>query len=504
MPATTPRITSTIVVSIACPSPSASHLGNLALFGCADESDNPPAGLRVVSFNFDSGLLAEDCILTGGQEELPAEKIDMDSQHRAVIVGGGFGGLYAAQELGKANVQVTLIDRRNFHLFQPLLYQVATGGLSPANIASPLRAVLKRQRNTRVLLGEVVQFDLERRLAILKDGTEPYDSLIVATGSRHHYFGHPEWEQFAPGLKSIEDATTIRRRILSAFELAERCGNSEDCRALMTFIIVGGGPTGVELAGAIGEVAHATLRGNFRSIDPAQARIILLEGTDRILGTYPPKLSAKAVKSLQRLGVTVRLNTLVTDVQADRVTVRTGDHSETIRAHTVLWGAGVEASPLAKALALASDAELDRAGRIIVQPDLTLPGHPEVFVVGDMVNYSYQGGKPLPGVAQVAMQQGRYAADLIQRRLRGAPPVPFHYHDRGSMATIGRAAAVADLGWIAFSGLLAWLAWLFIHILFLIEFENRILVLFQWAWNYFTLNRTARLITGADAAEKVK
>jgi NADH dehydrogenase len=428
----------------------------------------------------------------------------MDSGHRVVIVGGGFGGLYAAQALGQADVRVTLIDRRNFHLFQPLLYQVATGGLSPANIAVPLRAVLKRQANTRVLLGEVVGFDLERRVANLKDGTEPYDSLIVATGSRHHYFGHPEWEPFAPGLKSIEDATTIRRHILSAFEKAERCMDPEECRALMTFVIVGGGPTGVELAGAIGDVAHGTLRGNFRSIDPAQARIILLEGLDRILGTYPPKLSAKAVKSLQRVGVTVRTNTLVTDVRSGCVMIRCGDHTETICAHTVLWAAGVEASPLAKALAQASGAELDRAGRIIARPDLTLPGHPEVFVLGDMVNYSYQGGKPLPGVAQVAMQQGRYAADLIQRRLRGAPPVPFRYYDHGSMATIGRAAAVADLGWIAFSGLLAWLAWLFIHIIFLIEFQNRVLVLFQWAWNYFTRNRAARLITGSDAQEKVK
>ncbi len=426
----------------------------------------------------------------------------MDSRHRVVIVGGGFGGLYAAQALGKADVQVTLIDRRNFHLFQPLLYQVATGGLSPANIAAPLRDVLKRQKNTRVLLGEVVRFDLERRLVILKDGTEPYDSLIVAAGSQPHYFGHPEWEQFAPSLKTIEDATAIRRRVLSAFELAERCTDPEDCRALMTFIIVGGGPTGVELAGAIAEVAHSTLRGNFRSIDPAKSRIILLEGVDRILTAYPPKLSAKAVKSLNRLGVTVRTGTVVTDVQADRVTIRSGDQTETIRAHTVLWAAGVEASPLAKALAQATGAELDRAGRIIVQPDLSLPNHPEVFVLGDMVNYPYQGGKPLPGLAPVAMQQGRYVADLIQRRLRGAPPVPFHFRDHGSMATIGRAAAVADLGWISFSGWLAWLAWLFVHILFLIEFQNRVLVLFQWAWNYFTRNRVARLITFSESPVK--
>jgi NADH dehydrogenase len=426
----------------------------------------------------------------------------MDSRHRVVIVGGGFGGLYAAQALGKAAVQVTLIDRRNFHLFQPLLYQVATGGLSPANIAAPLRDVLKRQKNTRVLLGEVVNFDLPRRLAILKDGTEPYDSLIVAAGATHHYFGHPEWEQFAPSLKTIEDATAIRRRILSAFEKAERCTDPEECRALMTFLIVGGGPTGVELAGAIGDVAHATLRGNFRAIDPAQARIVLVEGLDRILHTYPPKLSAKAVKSLNRLGVSVRTGTVVMDVQTDRVTVRCGDQTETIRARTVLWAAGVEASPLARALAQASGAEVDRAGRIVVQPDLTLPGHAEIFILGDMANYPYQGGKPLPGLAPVAMQQGRYVADLIQRRLRGAAPVPFHFKDRGSMATIGRAAAVADLGWITFSGLIAWLAWLFVHILYLIEFQNRILVMFQWAWNYFTRNRAARLITGTEPTAK--
>jgi NADH dehydrogenase len=422
----------------------------------------------------------------------------VDSRHRVVIVGGGFGGLQAARSLRKANVQATLIDRRNFHLFQPLLYQVATGGLSPANIASPLRAVFKRQKNLRVLLGEVINFDLSRRLVILNDGSEPYDSLIVATGARHHYFGHPEWEQWAPGLKSIEDATTIRRRILLAFEQAERCSDAEARQALMTFLIVGGGPTGVELAGAIGEVAHATLRGNFRSIEPAQARIYLVEGLDRILTAYPPKLSAKAVQSLHRLGVTVRTATMVTDVQADRVALRSGATTETLRVHTVLWAAGVEASPLAKALAQASGAEIDRAGRVVVQPDMTLPSHAEVFVLGDMANYPHQDGKPLPGLAPVATQQGRYVAELIQRRLRGEAPRPFHYTNRGTMATIGRAAAVADLGWITFSGLLAWLAWLFIHILNLIEFQNRLLVMVQWAWNYLTRNRAARLITGTD------
>jgi NADH dehydrogenase len=426
----------------------------------------------------------------------------MNSSHRVVIVGGGFGGLYAAQALNKVPVRVTLIDRRNFHLFQPLLYQVATGGLSPANIAAPLRAVLKRQKNTHVLLGEVVGFDLDRRLVLLKDGSEPYDSLIVATGSHHHYFGHPEWGRHAPGLKSIEDATAMRRLILSAFERAERCTDPAECQALLTFVVVGGGPTGVELAGAIADVAHRTLRGNFRSINPAKARILLLEGLDRILSAYPPKLSDKAARSLTRLGVTLRTGTVVTDVQPDQVTVRCGDKAEVIRTCTVLWGAGVEASPLAKMLGQLTSAEVDRAGRVVVRPDMTLPGHEEIYVIGDMASYAHQDGKPLPGLAPVAMQQGRYVADLIQRRLRGAAPVPFVYRDRGTMATIGRAAAVADLGWITFSGWIAWLAWLFIHILFLIEFQNRMLVLFQWAWNYVTLNRSARLITGSDPSAK--
>jgi NADH dehydrogenase len=421
------------------------------------------------------------------------------SAHRVVIVGGGFGGLYAAKALRKAPVELTLLDRRNFHLFQPLLYQVATGGLSPANIAAPLRAVLKRQRNTRVLMGEAVGFDLPGRAVLLKDGSRlPYDSLLVATGSTHHYFGHPEWEKVAPSLKSVEDATAIRRRVLFAFEAAERHGDPAERQAWLTFVIVGGGPTGVELAGTLGEMAHSTLRGNFRSIDPASARILLVEGLDRVLSTFPPKLSAKAARSLARLGVTVRTGTLVTDVRPDAVTLRQGGRTEVVRTHTVLWGAGVEASPLARALAQASGAELDRAGRVAVRPDLTLPGHPEVFVIGDMANYSHQTGKPLPGVAQVAMQQGRYAAETIAGRLTGRAVAPFRYRDKGMMATIGRASAVADLGWLRLSGLLAWLAWLFIHILYLIEFENRLLVLVQWASNYLTRNRSARLITGVD------
>jgi NADH:ubiquinone reductase (H+-translocating) len=420
----------------------------------------------------------------------------MTDTQRVVIIGGGFGGLYAVKRLKRAPVRITLLDRRNFHLFQPLLYQVAAGALSPANIAAPLRAVLKRQKNTEVLLAEAIDIDVVNRRVILSDGGVDYDTLIVATGTRHHYFGHDRWENDAPGLKTIEDATEIRRRILLAFEAAERESDAQRRRALLTFVLVGGGPTGVELAGAIGELAHHTLRGNFHHIDPADARILLLEGTDRILPTYPPELSAKAAEALARLGVTVRVGAMVTDVQPEAVTVRSGESHERLLAHTVLWAAGVEASPLGRILANATGAPLDRAGRIIVQPDLTVPGHPEIFVIGDLANFSHQTGKPLPGVAPVAMQQGRYVANLIQRRLRGETMPPFRYKDRGSMATIGRAAAVVDLGWIRFSGFLAWLAWLFVHLINLIQFGNRVLVLMQWAGNYFSRNRSARLITG--------
>jgi NADH dehydrogenase len=427
----------------------------------------------------------------------------MTTPHRVVIVGGGFGGLYAAQALRKAPVQLTLVDRRNFHLFQPLLYQVATGGLSPANIAAPLRAVLRKQRNTTVLMGEVTGFDLAGRQVLLADGGRlDYDSLIVATGARHHYFGHPEWEPTAPGLKSIEDATTIRRRILSAFEQAERIDDIAHHRALLTFVVVGGGPTGVELAGTIAELAHHTLRRNFRRINPASARVLLLEAGPRILPSYPPELSTKAEQSLTRLGVTVRTSTAVTDIRPEQVTLRVGDQTEVLATHTVVWGAGVEASPLASALAKASGAELDRAGRVLIGPDCTLLVHPEVFVLGDMASFLHQTGKPLPGVAPVAMQMGSYAADAIQRRLAGqVPRGPFHYKDRGSMATIGRAAAVADLGWIRLLGYPAWWIWLLIHLLYLIAFDNRVMVVFQWAWNYFTRGRSARLIT-SEPAEK--
>jgi NADH dehydrogenase len=428
----------------------------------------------------------------------------MTAKHRVVIVGGGFGGVYAAQALKRADVEITLIDRRNFHLFQPLLYQVATGGLSPANIAAPLRAILRHQKNVTSLQGEVVDFDLGKRKVLLADAQAiEYDTLIVGTGSRHHYFGHPEWEEHAPGLKTIEDATRIRHHVLEAFEFAERSDDPAVIEALLTFVVVGGGPTGVELAGAIGELAHHTLRGEFRRIQPSKTRILLLEAADRILTSYPPHLSAKATQSLHTLGVTVRTGTAVVDVQGKHVTVKVGDRVEVIPTHTVLWGAGVQGSPLAGLLAQKSGAQTDRAGRIMIGPDLTLPGYPEVFAIGDMTCFLHQNAKPLPGVAQVAMQMGKYTADLIKRRLRNSShPGAFRYRDLGSMATIGRARAVADLGWMTLAGYPAWLAWLFIHLIYLVVFENRVLVLIQWSYNYFTRARAARLITGSEKMEQ--
>lgn len=420
----------------------------------------------------------------------------MEKGHRVVIVGAGFGGLAAARALKHVPVEVALIDRRNFHLFQPLLYQVATGWLSPANIASTLRATLRHQKNTRVLLAEVVGIDPERRRVLLSDGEIGYDALILATGSRHHYFGNDRWQKFAPGLKTIEDATEIRRRIFFAFESAERESDAAKLDALLTFAIVGGGPTGVELAGALGEIAHDTLKHDFRSIDPSKARILLIEGAERILPTYPEKLSAKASAALQRLGVTIRANTLVSDVSTEAVIVRRGETSERIPCRTVIWAAGVQASPLGQSLAKSNGAKLDRAGRIEVGPDLTIAGHPEIFVIGDLASYRHQDGKPLPGVAPVALQQGRYAGRLIAARIDKKRIGPFHYRDRGSMAIIGRASAVAHLGRLRFSGVFAWLAWLFVHLLQLVEFQNRILVLVQWGWCYFTRNRAARLIVG--------
>ncbi|HUA01244.1 MAG TPA: NAD(P)/FAD-dependent oxidoreductase [Candidatus Aquilonibacter sp.] len=422
----------------------------------------------------------------------------MAGWHRVVVIGGGFGGLSAVNELRKSPVDITLIDRCNYHLFQPLLYQVATGALSPANIASPLRNILKRQRNVRVLLGEATHIDASKKRVILSDGAIDYDTLIVATGASHQYFGHDEWAEFAPGLKTIEDATDIRARILLAFEAAERETDPEKLRSWMTFVIVGAGPTGAELAGALGEIANDTLRHDFRHIDPSESRIILVEGTDRALPSYPPKLSAAATRMLERLGVTVRAGTFVTNIRKDAVTVRMGDRTEEISTRTVLWAAGVLGSPLGRMLEAEAGATLDKSGRVVVERDLTIAGHPEIFVIGDLANFSHQTGNPLPGIAQPAMQEGHYAGRVIRARLRGKTVGPFHYLDKGNLATIGRGAAVADLNFMHLSGFPAWLLWIFIHLVYIIEFRNRLLVLVQWAWVYFTYDRSARLITGKN------
>ena len=416
--------------------------------------------------------------------------------HRVVLVGAGFGGLYAARALKRAPVDLTVIDRRNFHLFQPLLYQVATGGLSPGEIASPVRHVLSRQRNARVWLGEVRDIDVDRRAVLLADGEALYDTLILATGSHHHYFGHDEWEPLAPGLKTIEDATEIRRRILLAFERAEREPDAAERRAWLTFVIVGAGPTGVELAGALGEIANDTLRHDFRHINPAEAAILLVEGADRVLPSFPPDLSAKAERALSDLGVRTRTHATVTDLDSAGVTVRGQDSVERMPAKTVLWAAGVQASELGKIVSDRTGAPLDRAGRLIVGPDLTVPGHPEIFVIGDLANFSHQTGQPLPGVAPVAMAQGRYAARAIRTRLRGGTPPRFHYFDKGTLATIGRNKAVAAFGRLHLSGPIAWFVWLFVHLMYLVEFDNRLLVLVEWIYDYITRNRGARLITG--------
>ncbi len=410
------------------------------------------------------------------------------SKPHVVIIGAGFGGLYAARALNDAPVEITVIDRRNHHLFQPLLYQVATAGLSPGDIAYPIRAVLSRQENARVLLAEARAIELAGRRVLLKDGELHYDFLILATGVSHAYFGHDDWARFAPGLKTLEDALEIRRRILYAFELAEREPDEARRRALLTFVVVGGGPTGVEMAGAIAEIARQVMVRDFRAIDPREARVILVEAGPRVLPAYPEDLSEKAQSSLQHLGVEVLTSSPVAGIESDRVTVS----GKEIATRTVLWAAGVQASPLARSLGV----PLDRAGRVIVEPNLSLPGHPEAYVIGDLACFTYRDGKPLPGVAPVAIQQGRHAARNIQLALDGKPTEPFHYFDKGSIATIGRAAAVAKFGFVKLSGYLAWLAYLFVHLFFLIGFRNRFVVMFEWAWAYLTYQRAARLITG--------
>jgi NADH dehydrogenase len=425
----------------------------------------------------------------------------MEPTHRVVILGGGFGGLYAAKALKDAPVELTLLDRRNFHLFQPLLYQVATGSLSPGEIASPLRSVLRRQKNTRVLLGEAVDLDAARRRLILRDGEIEYDSLIVATGSTDSYFGHDEWRRIAPSLKSIEEATEIRQKILYAFEAAETEPDPEKRREWLTFVLVGAGATGVELAGALGEIAHDTLRNEFRSIRPEEAQILLLEGSARVLPSYPEDLSAKAERSLIRLGVRPRTNVFVTSIDETGVTVKTAAGVERIAARTVVWAAGVRASSFGATLEKRAQAQLDPGGRVMVAPDCSLPKYPEIFVIGDLAHLE-QDGKPLPGVAQAAMQQGGYVAKLIRRRLAGQVLPPFDYFDKGNLAVIGRAAAVAQIGPFHISGLLAWLTWLFVHLMYLVEFSNRVLVFVQWGFLYLTFNRGARLITGSNALQE--
>ena len=396
--------------------------------------------------------------------------------------------MYAARALARAPVRITLIDRRNHHLFQPLLYQVATAALNPADIAYPIRSVLRRQKNARVLLADARRIDTAIRRVEIDGDSIDYDHLIVATGATHSYFNHPEWERLAPGLKTIEDALDIRRRVFLAYEAAEREQDEELRKEWLTFVVVGGGPTGVELAGALSEIALHTLKRDFRAIDPKMARVLLIEGQDRVLPPYPEVLSAKARIQLERLGVEVRSGALVTAIDPHGVDVS----GERIPARTVLWAAGVAASPLAGSLG----APLDRSGRVLVAPDLSLPGHAEVFVIGDLASVTQTDGKPVPGVAPAAIQEGKHAARQIARTLAGEPREPFRYRDKGSLATIGRAAAVADLGRLQLSGFLAWLAWWAIHIFFLIGFRSRLLVMFGWAWQYFTFQRGARLITG--------
>ena len=404
-----------------------------------------------------------------------------------VIIGGGFGGLAAARGLEGADARLSIVDRHNYHLFQPLLYQVATAALNPSDIAAPIRSILRRQKNVTVILGDAVEVEVEKKKVRLEDGEVSWDILVVATGATHSYFDHPEWERLAPGLKTIEDALEIRRRVLLAFEAAERETDPAEQESWLTFVVIGAGPTGVELAGALSEIARHSMTRDFRRIRPESARVILVEGRDRVLPPYPADLSEKARRQLEALGVEVVTDAAVTGIDERGVTVG----ERTIPSRTVLWGAGVQASPLARSLGT----PLDRAGRVLVTPDLTVPGHPEIFVIGDLAAVRQPDGTFVPGVAPAAIQEGRHTARNVERALAGQPLRPFRYRDKGSLATIGRAAAVADFGRIRFGGFLAWMAWLFIHILYLIGFRNRFLVITQWAWAYVTYQRGARLIT---------
>ena len=427
----------------------------------------------------------------------------MANRHRVLILGGGFGGLSAAKKLGRAPVDVTLIDRRNFHLFQPLLYQVATGSLSPGEIAAPLRGVLSRQKNTEVLLGKALDVDPESKKVTLRDGAIfEYDSLIVATGSKSSYYGHDSWREWAPSLKTVEEATAIRHKLLYAFEWAERAASEEEARAWLTFVIIGAGATGLELAGALAEIANETLKHDFRRINPTEAKIIVMEGGDRVLAAYPQDLSAKAERLINRLGVEVMKGVMATDVDAGGVTYKAGDSVKRLQAKTVLWAGGVTATDFGRRLAERTKSETDRSGRIKLRPDLTLPNYPDIFVVGDLGLVLGHDEKPLPGVAQVAIQGGAYAAKAIRSRLEGKRDLPaFHYIDKGDIAVIGRAAAVANIFGLHVSGLPAWLIWLFIHLMYIVEFQSRVLVFVQWGFEYLTFSRGARLITGAEVSD---
>jgi len=427
----------------------------------------------------------------------------MPSPHRVLILGGGFAGLVAAQTLKRADVDITLLDKRNFHLFQPLLYQVATGSLSPAEIAAPIRAILSHQKNVEVLLGEAVDIDPQAKKVLLADGGAfPYDTLIIATGSQTSYYGNDQWRENAPSLKSIEEATRMRHNLLYAFERAERAESEAEERAWLTFVIVGAGATGLELAGALAEIAHHTLKHDFRRIRPQEARIILMEGGPRVLPPYPEDLSAKAEKLVKNLGVEIMLGAFVTNIDAGGVSYKHGDTSGTVPARTVFWAGGVTATPFARKVAERLSAETDRSGRLKVNPDLTVPNHPEIFVLGDLALSQDAKSNPLPGVAQVAIQGGKYAGKLIKARLAGGTLSPFKYFDKGDMAVIGRAAAVANVFGIHVSGFIAWCLWVFIHLIYIVEFQSRIIVLIQWGFLYLTFDRSARLITGELASDQ--
>src|SRR5713101_1236044 len=429
----------------------------------------------------------------------------MGEKHRVVILGGGFGGLAAAQKLKRAPVEVTLIDRRNFHLFQPLLYQVATGSLSPGEIAAPLRGVLSRQKNARVLLGEAADIDPHAKRVLLRDGGAfEYDSLIVATGSQTSYYGNDAWQEWAPSLKSVEEATAIRHKLLYAFERAERADSDEEARTWLTFVIVGAGATGVELAGALAEIANETLKNDFRRINPQEARILLLEGGPRVLTSFPENLSAKAERLVGKLGVQILKGVMVTDIDQDGVTYKTAKGAEKLAAKTVLWAGGVTSNEFGRKLAERTKGETDRLGRIKVNADLTVPNFPDIFIIGDLAWSQGAEGKPLPGVAQVAIQGGAYAAKAIRARLRGKKEQrAFHYFNKGDMAVIGRAAAIANIFGFHISGLPAWLIWLFVHLIYIVEFQSRVLVFIQWGFEYLTFSRGARLITGEAVTDYV-